>query len=90
MGTRNRARPSLAHQWYRCRSTTTTPSLPSTSTFPHIRIHKNGRTDHSFLRSALAYDWSKGHSGAAPQGQTNTSKIMLHPVKPEEVQKKKK
>jgi mRNA export factor len=40
--------------------------------------------------SALSYDWSKGHSGAAAPGQTNTSKIMLHPVKQEEVQKKKK
>jgi len=41
------------------------------------------------LAYAFSYDWSKGHGGAPPAG-TNTTKIMLHPVRPEEVTKKKK
>ncbi|KAK1923185.1 WD40-repeat-containing domain protein [Papiliotrema laurentii] len=41
------------------------------------------------LAYAFSYDWSKGHSGVPPAGQ-NTTRIMLHPVKPEEVQKKNK
>lgn len=36
----------------------------------------------------MSYDWSKGHSGVPPAGQ-NVTKVMLHPVKPDEVQKKK-
>nr|ODN83905.1 mRNA export factor [Cryptococcus depauperatus CBS 7841] len=38
---------------------------------------------------ALSYDWSKGHGGVPPAGQ-NTTKVMLHHVKPEEVNKKPK
>jgi hypothetical protein len=41
------------------------------------------------LVSALSYDWSKGHSGVPPAG-SNVTKVMLHPVKAEEVQKKPK
>jgi hypothetical protein len=37
--------------------------------------------------SALSYDWSKGHAGVPPAGVT---KVMLHPVTKEEVQKKDK
>lgn len=39
--------------------------------------------------SAMSYDWSKGHSGVPPAGQS-VNKVMLHPVKPEEVNKKPK
>ena len=38
--------------------------------------------------SAISYDWSKGHTGVPPSGQ-NVTKVMLHPVKSDEVTKKK-
>ncbi|KAK8850673.1 hypothetical protein IAR55_004593 [Kwoniella newhampshirensis] len=44
---------------------------------------------HEILAYALSYDWSKGHGGVPPAGQ-NTTKVMLHPVKPDEVNKKPK
>ena len=34
---------------------------------------------------ALAYDWSKGHTGMTTN---HPNKIMLHPCKPEEVKKR--
>jgi mRNA export factor len=40
-------------------------------------------------RSALSYDWYKGHSGVPPAGQPAT-RIMLHAVNKEEVQRKPK
>jgi len=46
--------------------------------------------NHQIFAYALSYDWSKGHSGATPQGGNNNTRIMLHHVKPDEVQKKKK
>ncbi|WVQ95354.1 hypothetical protein IAU59_002451 [Kwoniella sp. CBS 9459] len=42
---------------------------------------------HEILAYALSYDWSKGHGGVPP-ANSNTTKVMLHPVKPEEVNKK--
>ena len=45
--------------------------------------------NHEIFAYALSYDWSKGHSGVPPPG-TNVTKVMLHPVKPEEVKKKDK
>ncbi|CAD6589788.1 MAG: hypothetical protein TREMPRED_005516 [Tremellales sp. Tagirdzhanova-0007] len=44
---------------------------------------------HEILAYALSYDWSKGHTGVPPAG-SNTTKVMLHPVKPDEVKKKDK
>ncbi|EJT52149.1 hypothetical protein A1Q2_06918 [Trichosporon asahii var. asahii CBS 8904] len=41
------------------------------------------------LAYAFSYDWSKGHGGVPPANPPAT-KIMLHPVKPEEVNRKKK
>lgn len=43
--------------------------------------------NHDILAYALSYDWSKGHGGVLP---TNTTKIMLHLVKPAEVNRKNK
>jgi mRNA export factor len=42
--------------------------------------------NHEILAYALSYDWSKGHDGVPP---ANAAKIMLHPVKPLEVNRKK-
>ncbi|WVQ86232.1 hypothetical protein IAT38_008400 [Cryptococcus sp. DSM 104549] len=39
------------------------------------------------LAYALSYDWSKGHGGVPP-ANANATKVMLHPVKPDEVNKK--
>ena len=44
---------------------------------------------HEVLAYALSYDWSKGHGGVPPTG-SNSTRIMLKPIKPEDVQKKKK
>ncbi|TXT05972.1 hypothetical protein VHUM_03733 [Vanrija humicola] len=41
------------------------------------------------LAYAFSYDWSKGHQGVPPSG-SNPTKIMLHSVKAEEVNRKKK
>jgi mRNA export factor len=41
------------------------------------------------LAYAMSYDWSKGHGGVPP-ASANATKIMLHPVKPDEVNRKKK
>ncbi|KAK4688756.1 mRNA export factor, partial [Tremellales sp. Uapishka_1] len=43
--------------------------------------------NHDILAYALSYDWSKGHSGVPTNPVT---KVMLHPVKPDEVTKKVK
>lgn len=45
--------------------------------------------DGSVLAYAFSYDWSKGHNGVPP-ATANSTRIMLHPVKPDEVTKKKK
>lgn len=97
MGIKNHARQNSVHQSYPCLSTTTIRySHSEFQDYPHpyplfpIRPVLSSLVPRLILDSALAYDWSKGHSGAAAQGQPNGSKIMLHPVKPEEVQKKKK
>lgn len=45
--------------------------------------------NHEIFAYALSYDWSKGHGGVPPQG-SNITKVMLHPVKPDEVNKKPK
>ncbi|KAL7422942.1 RNA export factor gle2 [Cryptotrichosporon argae] len=44
---------------------------------------------HDILAYALSYDWAKGYHGAPAQG-TNSTKVMLHLVKPDEVMKKKR
>ena len=67
---------SLVHPSYRLRSTTTKRSLHSG--FSRVSVADI---------SALSYDWSKGHSGAPQPGQ-NPTKVLLHPVKPDEVKKK--
>lgn len=41
------------------------------------------------LAYAFSYDWSKGHGGVPPTG-SNPTRIMLHHVKADEVNRKKK
>nr|ODN96757.1 mRNA export factor [Cryptococcus depauperatus CBS 7855] len=59
------------------------------STFGTPIVSSSFNHNQEIIAYALSYDWSKGHGGVPPAGQ-NTTKVMLHHVKPEEVNKKPK